>query len=260
MGWLTSSPWLLGPSVPSSISLNAFPTTSAFPNHGPRVRVCHSPSRRCCLTYIAHVTVSSCLCQLSCAFTLTHSLHPFSASGDVRSSDTDGQLSAYCGGSAMGLRGARTTRPCLCVTEGFLSVTVCVSLSVCHCMGVQEFSKQAGLRRVVMVWFRNDLRVHDNEALFAANHDGVAVLPVYCFDPRDYGMPPALPTRAPSGPQCFWPTRVPCALASVCLPLGLGLCNPASVLSTRPPERPKMRRACPSRTMLVTLPLSLWHK
>ena len=37
-----------------------------------------------------------------------------------------------------------------------------------------------------VVWFRCDLRVHDNAALagaLAADH----VLPVYCFDPREFG-------------------------------------------------------------------------
>ncbi|CAA0828216.1 Blue-light photoreceptor PHR2 [Striga hermonthica] len=43
------------------------------------------------------------------------------------------------------------------------------------------------LRRASVVWFRNDLRVHDNECLSAANDDSLSVLPVYCFDPRDYG-------------------------------------------------------------------------
>ena len=37
-----------------------------------------------------------------------------------------------------------------------------------------------------VVWFRRDLRVHDNEALTAAC-DADAVVPVYCFDPRSYG-------------------------------------------------------------------------
>ncbi|CAM6033489.1 unnamed protein product [Sphagnum compactum] len=45
----------------------------------------------------------------------------------------------------------------------------------------------AGLRQASIVWFRNDLRVHDNEALVSANHDSSSILPVYCFDPRDYG-------------------------------------------------------------------------
>ncbi|XP_047329622.1 blue-light photoreceptor PHR2 [Impatiens glandulifera] len=48
-------------------------------------------------------------------------------------------------------------------------------------------SNAAGLRRASVVWFRNDLRVHDNECLTSANNESMSVLPVYCFDPRDYG-------------------------------------------------------------------------
>ncbi|XP_076884806.1 blue-light photoreceptor PHR2-like [Bidens hawaiensis] len=44
----------------------------------------------------------------------------------------------------------------------------------------------AAARRTAVVWFRNDLRVHDNESLISANNDSMSVLPVYCFDPRDY--------------------------------------------------------------------------
>ncbi|CAN4093055.1 unnamed protein product [Withania somnifera] len=50
-----------------------------------------------------------------------------------------------------------------------------------------EPSNAAALRRVSIVWFRNDLRVHDNECLNAAHNESMSVLPVYCFDPRDYG-------------------------------------------------------------------------
>ncbi|KAE9618790.1 putative (6-4)DNA photolyase [Lupinus albus] len=48
-------------------------------------------------------------------------------------------------------------------------------------------SNAAAFRRSSIVWFRNDLRVRDNESLSAANNDSVSVLPVYCFDPSDYG-------------------------------------------------------------------------
>ncbi|KAK9057246.1 hypothetical protein SSX86_022081 [Deinandra increscens subsp. villosa] len=48
-------------------------------------------------------------------------------------------------------------------------------------------SNAAGARRAAVVWFRNDLRVHDNESLSSANNESMSVLPVYCFDPRDYG-------------------------------------------------------------------------
>lgn len=37
------------------------------------------------------------------------------------------------------------------------------------------------------MWFRGDLRLHDNEALTRANSESSSLLAVYCFDPRDYG-------------------------------------------------------------------------
>lgn len=40
------------------------------------------------------------------------------------------------------------------------------------------------MQRRVIVWFRNDLRLHDNEALKDAIEAGHEVLPVYIFDPR----------------------------------------------------------------------------
>ncbi|GAQ87857.1 photolyase/cryptochrome [Klebsormidium nitens] len=45
----------------------------------------------------------------------------------------------------------------------------------------------AAARNVSIVWFRNDLRVHDNEALAMAQQASSSIVPVYCFDPRDYG-------------------------------------------------------------------------
>ncbi|KAI4301420.1 hypothetical protein L6164_034701 [Bauhinia variegata] len=48
-------------------------------------------------------------------------------------------------------------------------------------------SNGAAVRRASIVWFRNDLRVHDNECLNSANNESMSVLPVYCFDPKDYG-------------------------------------------------------------------------
>lgn len=41
--------------------------------------------------------------------------------------------------------------------------------------------KQKGL-----VWFRNDLRVHDNESLTNAIQENETVIAVYCFDPRHF--------------------------------------------------------------------------
>ena len=38
--------------------------------------------------------------------------------------------------------------------------------------------------RTILVWFRNDLRVQDNEILLEATRKADKVLPVYCFDPH----------------------------------------------------------------------------
>ncbi|MBY5951678.1 DASH family cryptochrome [Algoriphagus marincola] len=40
----------------------------------------------------------------------------------------------------------------------------------------------------IIVWFRNDLRVKDQEALHKACSSGAEVIPVYCFDPRHFEM------------------------------------------------------------------------
>ncbi|SNS11236.1 deoxyribodipyrimidine photo-lyase (single-stranded DNA-specific) [Belliella buryatensis] len=38
----------------------------------------------------------------------------------------------------------------------------------------------------LLVWFRNDLRLHDHAALFSAVEKGDEIIPVYCFDPRQF--------------------------------------------------------------------------
>ncbi|CAD5192564.1 blue-light photoreceptor PHR2-like [Musa acuminata AAA Group] len=48
----------------------------------------------------------------------------------------------------------------------------------------------ATARRCSLVWFRADLRLHDHEALSAANADSLSLLPVFLFDPRDFGRSP----------------------------------------------------------------------
>jgi deoxyribodipyrimidine photo-lyase len=40
--------------------------------------------------------------------------------------------------------------------------------------------------RKILVWFRNDLRMHDQEALYKAASKAAQVIPVYCFDPRQF--------------------------------------------------------------------------
>ena len=39
----------------------------------------------------------------------------------------------------------------------------------------------------VILWFRNDLRLHDHEPLQDALRAGAQVVPIYCFDPRQWG-------------------------------------------------------------------------
>lgn len=38
----------------------------------------------------------------------------------------------------------------------------------------------------IIVWFRNDLRLHDHEPLHEAIKQGSQVIPLYCFDPRHF--------------------------------------------------------------------------
>jgi deoxyribodipyrimidine photo-lyase len=58
-----------------------------------------------------------------------------------------------------------------------------------------------------LVWFRNDLRVDDHEALTKASRSGYPVLGLYCFDPRQYektsfGFPKTGPHRASFIKEC----------------------------------------------------------
>lgn len=69
-------------------------------------------------------------------------------------------------------------------------------------------SNAAGIRRASIVWFRNDLRLHDNECVNSANNESMSVLPVYCFDPRDYG-------KSSSGFDKTGPSRAAFVIESV---------------------------------------------
>lgn len=42
------------------------------------------------------------------------------------------------------------------------------------------------MSKKILVWFRNDLRLHDNEMLVEAIAKSDEILPVYCFDPRQF--------------------------------------------------------------------------
>ncbi len=43
-------------------------------------------------------------------------------------------------------------------------------------------------RSTALVWFRNDLRLHDHEPLHQALKSGLAIAAVYCYDPRQFGQ------------------------------------------------------------------------
>jgi deoxyribodipyrimidine photo-lyase len=38
----------------------------------------------------------------------------------------------------------------------------------------------------ILIWYRNDLRIHDHAPLHQAIQQGATVIPVYCFDPRQF--------------------------------------------------------------------------
>lgn len=46
------------------------------------------------------------------------------------------------------------------------------------------------MSKKILVWFRNDLRLHDNEMLVEAIAKSDEILPVYCFDPRHFEATP----------------------------------------------------------------------
>lgn len=50
------------------------------------------------------------------------------------------------------------------------------------------------MKRIVY-WFRNDLRLHDNEAFYRAVTDAAAVLPVFVFEPRWFAQLPTVEFR-----------------------------------------------------------------
>jgi deoxyribodipyrimidine photo-lyase len=42
--------------------------------------------------------------------------------------------------------------------------------------------------KTILVWFRKDLRIHDNEILTESLRKGNKIIPVYCFDPRHFEL------------------------------------------------------------------------
>ena len=41
-------------------------------------------------------------------------------------------------------------------------------------------------QQTILIWYRNDLRVHDHEPLFRASQTNSAIIPFYCFDEREF--------------------------------------------------------------------------
>ncbi len=41
-------------------------------------------------------------------------------------------------------------------------------------------------KNIIILWFRNDLRLRDNEALYQATQNADYILPIYCLDPRQF--------------------------------------------------------------------------
>ena len=39
----------------------------------------------------------------------------------------------------------------------------------------------------ILIWLRNDLRLHDHEPLYRALENKADVILLYCFDPRQFG-------------------------------------------------------------------------
>ncbi len=38
----------------------------------------------------------------------------------------------------------------------------------------------------ILIWYRNDLRLHDREAISQALSEAAQIIPLYCFDPRHF--------------------------------------------------------------------------
>ena len=39
----------------------------------------------------------------------------------------------------------------------------------------------------IIIWYRNDLRIHDHEPTYQALQKKAEIIPVYCFDSRQFG-------------------------------------------------------------------------
>ena len=58
---------------------------------------------------------------------------------------------------------------------------------------VDANSSSAGIfmaEKRIILWYRNDLRIHDHEPLCKAAKSGAKIIPVYCFDDRQFEKTP----------------------------------------------------------------------
>lgn len=60
-------------------------------------------------------------------------------------------------------------------------------LNLVSIAGFLDWSAMAMEPRI-LIWYRNDLRLHDHEPLHQALNQRAIVVPVYCFDPRQFGQ------------------------------------------------------------------------
>ncbi len=50
-----------------------------------------------------------------------------------------------------------------------------------------DLSQVCTVAQRILIWFRNDLRLHDHEPLTRALRSGGQIVPLYCIDPRQFG-------------------------------------------------------------------------
>lgn len=51
-------------------------------------------------------------------------------------------------------------------------------------------NKRIVTQKRILIWYRNDLRLHDHQPLHLASKAQAQIIPVYCFDPRQFGKTP----------------------------------------------------------------------
>eukprot|EP00850_Spirogloea_muscicola_P018764 SM000175S03311 [mRNA] locus=s175:257026:269190:+ [translate_table: standard] len=118
---------------------------------------------------------------------------PQSRSSSRRELDS---LACGSGWSSFLVRGARLQRPVAARPTGLLWGRRAIAAPAAMQQAIRPV--RAGLpvassgggasTGAAVVWFRNDLRVHDNEALVRAHRSAEHLVPLYCLDPRLFGQ------------------------------------------------------------------------